>query len=175
MDEAIQAFERYLKRRYPSSSTAKHYVNDVQHFQKFIGDGPHREMTRRDISGFVEDQLAQGRSATTVNRRLVSLRRFFEFLAEEADDDTWANPVVWHYHRVKEGKPLPRGINDPDVERLFACIDHPRDHLMFSLMCWAGLRVGEVANLRVEDLIPPINPEEGARLRVVVRPRPTMC
>ena len=165
MDEAIREFKRYLKRRYPGSSTAKHYIHDLRLFQRFI-DKPPRAVARLDIDNFVEDQLARGLSATTVNRRLASLHHFFEFLADETDDDTWANPVVWRRHRVKEGQPLPRDISDADVERLFAYINRPRDRLMFSLMYWAGLRVGEVAALRVSDLIPSGHPEGGARLRV---------
>ena len=165
MDEAIREFERYVNRRYPGRSTAKHYISDLQIFQSFVGK-PAREVTRWDVDRFVEDQLTQGRSATTVNRRLACLHHFFEFLAGEADDDAWANPVVWRRQRVKEGQPLPRDISDADVERLFACIDHPRDRLMFGLMCWAGLRVGEVAALQVSDLIPDSSGEKGARLRV---------
>jgi site-specific recombinase XerD len=37
---------------------------------------------------------------------------------------------------------------------------------MFGLMCWAGLRVGEVAALRVSDLMLARDPEAGARVRV---------
>jgi len=166
MNEAIQEFARYVKRRYPSSSTAKHYTNDLRLFQDFV-DKPPRDVTRHDISRFVEAQLGQGLSAKTVNRRLASLSHFFEFLASQVDDDGWANPVMGRQQRVKEGKPLPRDISDADVERLFACIHHPRDRLMFGLMYWAGLRVGEVASLGVADLIPSRNPEAGARLRVL--------
>jgi len=165
MDGAIEEFKRYLNRRYPGRSTVKHYINDLQVFQRLVNKPP-RVVTRLDIDNFVEAQLAHGLSATTVNRRLASVHHFFEFLADEADDDTWANPVVWPRHRVKEGQPLPRDISDANVERLFASINHPRDRLMFGLMCWAGLRVGEVAALRLSDLIPAGNPEEGARLRV---------
>jgi len=165
MDEAIGEFERYVNRRYPGRSTAKHYISDLQIFRSFV-DKPAREVTRLDVDSFVEDQLGQGHSATTVNRRLACLHHFFEFLADEADDDAWANPVVWRRQRVKEGQPLPRDISDADVERLFACIDHPRDRLMFGLMCWAGLRVGEVAVLRVSDLIPTGGAERSTRLRV---------
>jgi site-specific recombinase XerD len=165
MDEAIQGFNRYLKRRYPGSSTVKHYTHDLQLFQRFV-DKPPRAVTRLDIDNFVEDQLARGLSATTVNRRLASLHHFFEFLADEADDDTWANPVVWQRQRVKEGRPLPRDLSDADVERLLAYINHSRDRLMFGLMYWAGLRMGEVAALRVSDLIPVSGPTGEARLRV---------
>lgn len=164
MEESIGAFERYLNRRYPNSSTTKHYINDLHIFQGFV-DKPPREIRRRDIGGFIESQLRQGVAATTVNRRLSSLHHFFEFLAHEADDDTWANPVVWQFHRVEEGKPLPRDLSEDELRRLFAAIEHPRDVLMFRLMCWAGLRVGEVAALTTNDFIPSSNPR-GARLRV---------
>ena len=157
MNDAIREFERYLNRRCPGSSTLKHYISDLRLFQRFINK-PAREVTRLDIDRFIEDQLARGLTATTVNRRLASLHHFFEFLADEVDDDAWANPVVWRRQRMKEGQPLPRDISDADAERLFACIDHPRDRLMFDLMCWVGLRVREVATLRVSDLIPSGNP-----------------
>ena len=165
MNSAIGAFERYLNRRYPGSSTVQHYVNDLRLFQRCV-DKPPREVTRQDVARFVEDQLARGLTATTINRRLACLHHFFEFLAAEAEDDSWANPVIWRQHQVKEGQPLPRDINDTDMERLSRCIQHPRDRLMFGLMYEAGLRVGEVAALRVVDLIPSSHAEQGARMRV---------
>lgn len=164
MRDHIREFERYLKRRYPTSSTAEHYVNDLRIAHCLI-DKPPDEVRSRDIDAFIEDQLAEGLAATTINRRLSSLHHFFEFLAHETDDDDWSNPVVWQFHRVAEPKHLPRDVKERDLERLFAQIDHPRDRLMFSLMVLAGLRVGEVAALRVEDFIP--SPHRGqARLRV---------
>lgn len=165
MDKDIRAFERYLERRYPGSSTAKHYISDLNLFRQLVGKGP-REVTRLDIDRFVEDQLARDLAATTVNRRLASLYHFFEFLADEAEDDNWGNPVVWRRHRVKEGQPLPRDVSDAEVERFFDHTTHPRDRLMFSLMCQVGLRVGEVAALHVSDLMRSDNPAAGGRLRV---------
>jgi site-specific recombinase XerD len=165
MNEAIQAFESYLKRRYPNSSTAKSYVNDLQMFKRVIDKSP-RTVNRSDIARFVEDQLERGLAATTVNRRLATLRHFFEYLADEADDDGWTNPVNWRWQRVKEGIPLPRDLSDGEVEQLFAYIEHPRDRLMFGLMYWVGLRVGEVAAVRVGDLVPGRDRAQGARLRV---------
>jgi integrase/recombinase XerD len=164
MEESIRAFERYLNRRYPKRSTTKHYISDIRIFRRLV-DKPPREIGRQDIQDFIESQLAHGNAATTVNRRLSSLHHFFEFLAHQADDDGWANPVVWQFHRVEEGKLLPRDLSDDKVEQLFAHIDHPRDQLMFRLMCWAGLRVGEVAALSTGDFIPSDH-ADGARLRV---------
>ena len=98
MQHSVKEFQRYLKRRYPHSSTAKHYVNDLRASQRLMDKAP-TEIRSRDIGAFVEDQLTKGLAATTINRRLSSLHHFFEFLAHQADDDNWSNPVVWQFHR----------------------------------------------------------------------------
>jgi integrase len=74
--------------------------------------------------------------------------------------------VIWRRHKVKQGEHLPRDVPDMVVERLFAAIDSDRDRAMFGLMIGAGLRVGEVADLRLRNLEAPSSPEQMARLRV---------
>lgn len=165
METAIAGFERYLRARYPNSSTAKHYVHDVQQLQQQITKAP-RAITPTDITEFVEAQLAQGLAARTVNRRLSALHEFFEWLAREHDPEDWGNPVQWRQHHVKEGKTLPRDASEADLARLFAQISAPRDVALFRLMLDAGLRVGEVAGLQVTDLTLDAAGESG-RLRVL--------
>jgi len=152
MEQAIEQFERYIRSRYPNSTTARHYGHDLRQFNRLIHKPP-RAVTREDADKFVEDQLARGLAATTINRRLAALHEFFEYLSDETQDAEWPNPVNWKRHKVKPGKPLPRDVSDPDVERLFAQITHPRDRAMFRLMLDVGLRVGEVAALRISDLM----------------------
>ena len=164
MKQAIGKFERYIKSRYPNSTTARHYVHDLRLFSQLIGKPP-RDVTRKDVDRFVEEQLARGLAATTVNRRLASLHEFFEYLSDESQDPEWLNPVNWKRHKVKPGKPLPRDASEPEVERLFVQITHPRDLAMFRLMLDVGLRVGEVAALRVENLSLATDGRSG-RLRV---------
>ncbi|MEA3340972.1 MAG: tyrosine-type recombinase/integrase [Chloroflexota bacterium] len=151
MEQAIERFKRHIESRYPNSTTAKHYVNDLQQFDQLIHEPP-RAVTRKDVDRFVEDQLECGLAATTINRRLAALHEFFEYLADEAEDPEWPNPMNWKRHKVKQGKPLPRDVSEAEIEQLFAQITRPRDSAMFRLMLDIGLRVGEVAALRVGDL-----------------------
>ena len=164
MKQAIEHFEQYIKSRYPNSTTARHYGHDLRLFSRLVGKPP-RAVTRKDVGRFVEDQLARGLAATTVNRRLAALRQFFEYLVYEAQDAEWPNPVNWKRQRVKSGKPLPRAVSDADVKRLFEQITQPRDRAMFQLMLDVGLRVGEVSALRLSDLTTTNNNSNG-RLRV---------
>lgn len=166
MHEAIQQFERYLQRRYGDRSTPKHYLSDMRIFAQHIGNKSPAEMSVQDIDHFVDQQTAQGLSPATINRRLATLRTFFEFLASTDPDQAKPNPVNWRRHGIKPGEPLPRDIPDPVVNRLFAAIDDDRDRAIFGLMVGAGLRVGEVAAILLQDLEAPSSPNQMARLRV---------
>ncbi|HFD38380.1 MAG TPA: hypothetical protein ENJ31_00800 [Anaerolineae bacterium] len=74
--------------------------------------------------------------------------------------------MIWRRHKVKQGERLLRDLPDGVVERLFAVIDSDRDRAIFGLMIGAGLRVGEVADLRLPNLEAPPAPDQMARLRV---------
>jgi len=166
MNEATERFECYLRRRYSDRSTPKHYLSDLRIFVRHIGHKPPTEVKVQDIDSFVDHQVKRGLSPATINRRLSTLHTFFEFLASEDPDRPWPNPVIWRRHKVKQGEHLPRDVPDVVVERLFAAIDSDRDRAMFALMIGAGLRVGEVADLRLQGLEAPSSPEQMARLRV---------
>jgi len=165
MQDEIIRFKRYLEQRYPDRSTSKHYMSDLAIFHQFIGDKAPRAVRPQMISDFVEAQSNQGLKAATINRRLSALSSFFEFLMFEAEDDNWSNPVHWKHHSIRPGHHLPRDVSDQTVSRLLAVIDDPRDRAIFGLMINAGLRVGEVVDLRLNDLH-PLEQTGLARLRV---------
>jgi len=171
MIEATKRFECYLKRRYGDRSTPKHYLSDLRIFIQHLDDKSPQQVTVQDIDHFIDQQVSQGLSPATINRRLATLHTFFEFLAAEEPDQEWPNPVVWRRHRVKQGTHMPQDASDAAVERLFRVIDHPRDRAMFGLMVGAGLRVGEVAALRVNDLRISSDPGEMTRLRILGKGR----
>lgn len=166
MQKEITQFESYLKRRCGKRSTRKHYVNDLELFIKHSGDKPIAHICAKDIDDFVEEQVKRGLKATTVNRRLASLHSFFEYLASQNPEHAQTNPVNWQRHKVKQEQPVPRDVADEQVEALFAAMTDKRDKALFGLMAGAGLRVGEVARIQLDELERPPVPEQMARLRV---------
>lgn len=168
MNEALRSFEQYLKRRYRESSTPKHYISDLSIFFNTIGNKAPDVLSVLDIDVFVEAQVAAGLSPTTVNRRLATLHTFFDYQAfEEAGHNGGPNPVIWRRHGLKTRDCLPRDAPDNDVASLFAVITDERDQAMFGLMIGAGLRVGEVSNLHLNDLEAPVGVDQLARMRVL--------
>jgi site-specific recombinase XerD len=161
----IKQFTQYLQRQYPQRRTAIDYTSDVHQFSLACSK-PWREVSMQDIDAFVDQQRQAGLSAATIKRRVAALKTFFDFLAEEANDLTWPNPVRFKRHAGKQAKKLPRDLTDAQVSQLWAIITHPRDRAWFALMLRAGLRVGEIAGLTTDELLSSPTAEQPARLRI---------
>jgi integrase/recombinase XerD len=97
----------------------------------------------------VEHQHQHGRAWATINRRLNALKHFFDFCLDQ--QCVGGNPVK-PSHFVRRGRPLPKALSREHVQRLFAQIDHPMDRSLFLVMLRCGLRVSEVAQLKLEQM-----------------------
>jgi site-specific recombinase XerD len=146
----IERFQRWLRRKAPHASTPKHYRNDLELFFAWLRKPPD-EVQVADVDRFIEHCQQAGLALTTINRRLAALRSFYHFLIVDSET-ALKNPVLPKRHFIRLGQHLPRDIQDPVVEKLFAVIGGPRDRAMFLLMLRCGLRVGEVRNLSLPDL-----------------------
>jgi len=166
----IQRFEAYLKRQFPHRSTAKHYGSDLRLFVQHH-PGLLAEVTTQDVDDFVDQQHACGLAPSTVKRRVAALKSFFDFLAEALGEPNRPNPVSMRRHAGRQPRLLPRDLADASIERFVAVVNKPRDLAMVALMLYAGLRVGEVAALRLADIIVPEDPEAPICLRVMGKGR----
>lgn len=146
----VEQFNKWLRRKRPNTSTHIHYTNDLELFFAWV-DKPPSAITLRDVDAFIEHCLQLGHAIATVNRRLTAIRSFYHFLEIERDD-TPPNPVLPKRHFIRQGDHLPRDVEDPDIERLFAVVDSACDRAAFLLMLRCGLRVQEVHNLSLGDL-----------------------
>jgi site-specific recombinase XerD len=149
--EEIDGFERYWRRRKPGRSTAVHYRSDVNIFFRWAKELP-AAITVHHIDQFIDWQRELGRAPATIQRRLVAIRMFYDYLAYIREEDV-PNPVLPRRHYITLGRHLPRDIPDEVIAKLFEAIgSHLRDRTMFTLMLHAGLRVGELCHLRVSDV-----------------------
>ena len=158
----VEQFQKWLRRTRPHTSTFLHYTSDLHFFFSWANKSP-GAITVRDVDAYIEHSRAQGHRIATVNRRLASLRAFYQYLDLHLEDAP-PNPVIPKRHFIHQGTILPRDGEDDVLERLFAVIASPRDRAMFLLMLRCGLRVGEVRNLSLNDLYLQPNPSSLPRL-----------
>jgi len=162
----IERFHKWLRRKSPHTVTHIHYTSDLKLFFAWA-DKPPTEVTLRDVDAYIEHcQTELGHAIATVNRRLAALRSFYHFLDIEADLAP-PNPVLPKRHFIRQGRRLPRDVQDTDIEQLFAVIHSWRDRAIFLLMLRCGLRVGEARNLSLNDLY--LQPTPGSLPRLWLR------
>jgi len=164
-NESLIKFEAYLRRRFPERRTPVDYLSDVRQFMA-VCQKEWREVTMQDMDEFVDQQRVRGLKGSTVNRRVAALKTFFDFLADESGDLSWSNPVRFKRHAGKRPRSLPRDLRDEEVERVWSVMTSKRDRAWFALMVRGGLRVGEVIEIKMDDLIRQPAEDRPAQLRV---------
>ena len=149
--EEIDGFEQYWRRRKPGRSTAIHYRSDVNIFFRWVQAAP-STITVHHVDQFIDWQRELGRASATIQRRLIAIRMFYDYLAYIREEDV-PNPVIPRRHYLSRERRLPRDVSDEIIAQLFEAIgSHLRDRTMFTLMLHAGLRVGELSQLRLADV-----------------------
>lgn len=148
LQSAVDRFRAYLERRQFSAHTVVSYTIDLR---LFFGEVTVAlaQVSFREVDHFVEVQHQHSRSWATINRRLNALKHFFDFCLDQ--QLVTGNPVK-PGHFVRRGRPLPKALSREQVQRLFAQIDHPMDRALFLVMLRCGLRVSEVAQLKLEHI-----------------------
>jgi site-specific recombinase XerD len=145
---AMARFQAYLERRQFSAHTIASYTLDLRLFFTEVAV-PLAQVSFHEVDQFVEYQHHQGRSWATINRRLNALKHFFDFCLDQ--QFVGGNPVK-PSHFVRRGRPLPKALSREQVQRLFAQIAHPMDRALFLVILRCGLRVSEVADLKLEQI-----------------------
>ena len=152
VQDEIQDFRRYWRRRRSGASTAIHYSSDVQIFFNWVDGRGSDDIGVHDVDRFIEWQQSLGRATATIRRRLIALHMFYDYLSYARDSEV-PNPVVAHRHYPQCSRRLPRDVQEEVIQKLFAAVgEHVRDRCVFTLMLHAGLRVGEVTALGMPDV-----------------------
>lgn len=146
----IEQFVNWIRRRNSQARTWRDYGYDLRLFVEGLGDKDVLDVTFKDIDAFIIAQAEEGRKPATINRRLATLMSFYTFLSDEHPD--LICPVLPHRHQLREQQRLPRPVPEAALHLFFEAIDNKRDLAMFLLMLRCGLRIVEVARIRLQDL-----------------------
>ena len=155
-------FSEHLKAKGKSLFTVRCYNSDLSLFSRWQRETYGQPENGSVLSGLNSidlldyvARLKQKSTGPTVNRKIASLRTFFAFLLENGlitkDHSAVLKPV-----RVELPK-APEVLSHAEYLRLLHAINQEgekgkRDWAIIHLMVNAGLRIGEVANVRVGDI-----------------------
>lgn len=154
------AFVEYLQyERNYSAGTVAYYQADVIELQDFIeekaGDLTPGEVDASLIREWMVSLMDRGVKASTLNRKLSSLRAYYRFLLKTGAVS--ADPLQ-KITGPKKQKPLPVFVKEADMERLLDDVDFGdgfrgcRDHLVVEMFYSTGMRLAELVGLDKTDV-----------------------
>jgi site-specific recombinase XerD len=166
----LAQFERYLLASDLAPVTVSNYLADLQAFGRWLrarseGQGSLLSINPADLQDYCAYlQTTQRLSPGTINRRLQAMRKFAKFILATglAETDPTAGLKRLQEERVSWG----RMLSPDETARLVEAVQNgrrslvKRDLAIFLLVLQAGLKVGELVNLRVADF--ELSEEEGA-------------
>jgi len=161
-DLAVERFLSYLRdQRRASPETLRSYASDLRQFGEYLREGAVEgvlggpaEIDKLAVRGFVARLGRRGLGKATIARKLSAVRSFLRHAVRIGSIE--ANPAA-NVPSPRVPKSLPRNLTVDEIFGLLERIqgDDPagrRDRAILELLYAAGLRVGELVSLDVEDV-----------------------
>ena len=154
---SIDRYEAYLKNeRKMSANTVQAYIRDIRHFAEFVsgrGVADVSDASNAEVVAYLMNLKTAGRSQSTVNRKLASIRTFFEFL--QRDGLVNANPADEIKSPKIEKKEI-EFLSIEEIERLMSLPDQTqkgqRDRAILELLYATGIRASELIKMKSGDV-----------------------
>jgi len=171
--EWLAQFKRYLLASDLAPVTVSNYLTDLQALARWLRQRAEGQASLLSINpADVRDYCAylqeiQCLSPGTVNRRLQAIRKFAKFILANGLAET--DPTIGLRRLREEKASWGRMLSPDEIARLVEAVHNgrrslvKRDLVIVLLVLRAGLKVGELVNLRVADFEPS---EEGGTITV---------
>lgn len=150
---AHEEFKKFLKGNKHSNSTVIAYGKDIDQLVSFLetlARNHIHEVKKEDIEAFLASMTKTGYTPKSISRKINSTRTFYRFLKvnEYITDD----PSLLVAHPTYQLAP-PRILNPTEYRALRdAARNDPRMFAIIELLLQTGIRIGELANLRLSDI-----------------------
>lgn len=148
----IDSFINYLKyEKNFSEYTIKSYKIDLDEFYEFSSN---KEVDFKLIKTYLKSLYEKKYKTKTISRKVSSLKSYFKYL--ESENLIKENPMRL-ISNPKIEKTLPNYLNYDDLEKLLSYPDIKtkyglRDALILEMLYSSGIRVSELANMKIKDI-----------------------
>lgn len=150
---AHQDFIDNLKKRNRAQATVLAYGKDIDQLVEFLKELEQAniaDITNDDIQAFLAKLLKDGYTPKSVSRKTNAIKTFFRFL--QVNEYITDDPAVLISHPKFEAKP-PRILSETEYRALRdTASGDSRTYAVIELLLQTGIRIGELARLRLEDV-----------------------
>ncbi len=156
----LTRFLKYLQvERNYSVQTIRAYGDDLRQFFAYAGIEPETQdlsgVTHRVVRAWLAHLLETNHTARSVNRKLSSLRSYYRYLLKMGFVSS--NPLS-KVVPPKTSRKMPVFLTPIESNRVIDDVEYPegfyglRDLMVIELFYFTGIRVSELAGLRVQDI-----------------------
>jgi len=153
LNDAHKQFLAHLKEKSRSSATILAYGKDIEQLIEYLkaaGKNDVAQVSLEDLQSFMEKLSKETYTAKSISRKTNSTKTFFKFL--KAQGYITEDPANSLEHPKFENKP-PRILTKLEYRALRdAARSDTRMLAVIELLLQSGIRIGELAQLRVEDI-----------------------
>ena len=151
--DAHKEFKKYLSENKRSASTIVAYSKDIEqlvNFLKELSKSYVHEATKEDLEAFLAKMAKNGYTPKSISRKLNSTRTFYRFL--KVNDSVTADPSLLIAH-PRYQLAAPRILTPTEYRALRdAARNDSRMFAIIELLLQTGIRIGELANLKLSDI-----------------------
>jgi integrase/recombinase XerD len=153
LENARQEFIKYLKEQRRAHATILAYSKDIEQLVKFVeslGKNLISSVTKEDLESFLKKLSTEGYTAKSLSRKINSIKTYYRFLKNK--NAVTINPSSEIAHPKYDIKP-PRILSKMEYRALRdACRDDIRTYAIVEIFLQTGIRIGELANLKIENV-----------------------
>ena len=156
MKEIVNDYKEALLKSHKSENTVYAYVTDVNLYVKYLNSKNLNinETDNVSVSSYIQYLLGQGKSERSINRIVISLRSFYNYLKDQEVVDEI--PKIY-YKNTSTTKKLPVILTVEEVDKIIKIIDKDsnkgiRDNALLELMYATGMKVSEIIGIKVEHV-----------------------
>ena len=143
IDDLVERFRFHLKLKGFSENTISSYMNDLKSFADFFADKP---LNEQNLLKYRDELTKKNYATLTFNRKLSSIRTFLKFLNRSGIFE-----IDYSFLKNKKNKrKAPSYVAKDTIEK---AMTNDRDGLIIRMMYATGLRISELVNLKVSDVL----------------------
>ncbi|EON75651.1 Integrase, site-specific recombinase [Lunatimonas lonarensis] len=141
--------------RRASGHTVAAYQYDLEQFSDFLksafGIGELSDAGHAEIRAWMVDLIEQGLAATTVNRKIATLKSFYKFLLRSGEIE---RDPTYKVRSLKKPKRLPAFVQEAAMDKVLDEFDYSddfegqRDRMVMEFLYGTGVRLSELIGLR---------------------------
>ena len=128
-----------------ASSTAKTYISHFEPFLNFYKDVELKSLDENDIRNYLKHLVQSGKSNAYLNSAVNSIKFYYEVVLEMPNR-------FYSIERPRKQHKLPKVISKEEVKQIIDNTNNIKHRCIVSLLYSAGLRRGELLNLKIGDI-----------------------